>query len=274
MTGLRVSCEGISFSYQVGERRVAALRDVSVSLSAGSSTALLGPAGSGKSTLLLVLRGLLEPDEGTISLDGLESSGEGFAPVQRSIGLVFQQAERQLFAATAEEDVAFGPRQLGWSADEVRGAVEEALERVGLPSPLFGQRHPYALSGGEQRRLALAGVLAMRPRALLLDEPFVGLDPAARRDLSGILRGLADGGHTLLLATHEVDRAWELCDERVILAEGSVVASGSWSFEDGGAELLAAHRLQTPTLVELWRRLGRSLVAPPRTAADAAEGLV
>ena len=273
MTGLGMVCEGLSFAYQAGEQRVLALRDISLSLAPGSSTALLGPAGSGKSTLLLILRGLLDPDEGEVRLGGVGMADRGYAEAQRSVGLVFQQAERQLFAATCEEDVAFGPRQLGWPPQQVQEAVAEAMERVGLSPALFGRRHPYALSGGEQRRLALAGVLAMRPRALLLDEPFVGLDPAARRDLSAILRGLATSGETVVLATHEVDRAWELCEQRVVLAGGRLAASGAWDFAAGGVELLESHGLQVPTLVELWRRLGRPLAHPPRTATAAAEAL-
>jgi energy-coupling factor transporter ATP-binding protein EcfA2 len=186
---------------------------------------------------------------------------------------VFQTPELQLFAVSAREDVAFGPRRLGWSETEVAAAVDEAMELVGLPPARFGGRHPYALSGGEQRRLALAGVLAMRPRLLLLDEPFVSLDPATRRELAGILRRLRRDGVTLVLATHDVDLAWALCDELLVLEGGRVAVRGPWDLTARGRELLAASRLHEPFLVRLWRRLGRDPAAAPRTVAEAAEAL-
>jgi energy-coupling factor transporter ATP-binding protein EcfA2 len=157
--------------------------------------------------------------------------------------------------------------------DEVTIAVEEALELVALPPDRFGERHPYALSGGEQRRLALAGVLAMRPRLLLLDEPFVSLDPATRRELAGILSRLRDVGVTLVLATHDVDLAWALCDDLLLLEAGRVVAAGSWDFGAEGDGLLGAERLREPFLVQVWRRLGRDPNEAPRTYAEAAETL-
>jgi cobalt/nickel transport system ATP-binding protein len=144
---------------------------------------------------------------------------------------------------------------------------------VGLPGAEFAERHPYALSGGEQRRLALAGVLAMRPRLLLLDEPFVSLDPGTRRQLADILERLKAAGVTLLLATHDVDLAWALCDELMVLGEGRVVAAGAWDFSTAGRELLVDNRLRQPFFVELWRRLGRDPRQAPRTAAQAAEAL-
>ena len=272
--GCSLEAEGLAFAYREGERTVAALAGVSVALRPGSSTALLGPTGSGKSTLLLLLRGLLVPDAGVVRINGLGPDQDGYAKAQLTVGVVFQQAERQLFAATARDDVAFGPRQLGWSPEQVDRAVTDALESVGLPREKFGARHPYSLSGGEQRRLALAGVLAMRPQALLLDEPFAGLDPGARRDLTATLLRLREGGQTLLLATHDVDQAWTLCGERVILAGGRVQAAGAWSFDSGGVEALEQNRLRLPSLVDLWRKLGRSAGEAPHTAAEAAEALL
>jgi energy-coupling factor transport system ATP-binding protein len=272
--GCFIEAEGLSFAYAEGDRRVVALADVSLRLERAACSALLGPTGSGKSTLLFLLRGLLEPDAGAVHIDGLAPGDAAFAAAQRSVGVVFQQAERQLFAISAREDVAFGPRQLGWGDDAVDAAVTDALDVVGLPEDRFGDRHPYSLSGGEQRRLALAGVLAMRPRALLLDEPFVGLDPGARRDLAATVGRLRDGGRTILLATHDVDQAWALCDERIVLAGGRVAAAGEWSFDAEGVSVLEANRLRVPSLVGLWQRLGRPAGEAPRTAAAAAEALL
>ena len=269
--GMSLCCEDVTFAYDEGGRPVPALEAVSFSFDAGAAVALLGPSGSGKSTLLQVLRGLLEPAQGRVLLDGVERRDPEAPRLQRQVGLVFQTPELQLFAATAAQDVSFGPRQLGWAGDVVEAAVDAALELVGLPRAEFGERHPYSLSGGEQRRLALAGVLAMQPRALLLDEPFVSLDPASRRDLAAVLSRLAERGTTVVFATHDVDAAWSLCDEAVVLAGGRVVSAGRWVPAQGG--VAGAGPVRAPLLVELWRRLGRDSAEAPRTAAQAAESL-
>jgi energy-coupling factor transport system ATP-binding protein len=271
--GMSLACRAVGFSYQEAQAPIPALREVSFELGAGRSLALLGASGSGKSTLLQVVKGLDGPEDGAVLLDGAGAGEAGYAGLQRQVGLVFQTPELQLFATSAREDVAFGPRRLGWAEDDVTAAVDEALELVGLPPEQFGDRHPYALSGGEQRRLALAGVLAMRPRLLLLDEPFVSLDPATRRELVAILSRLRADGVTLVLATHDVDLAWALCDELLLLDAGRVAAAGAWDLGDAGRELLAASRLREPFLVELWRRLGRDPQEAPRTSAEAAEAL-
>ncbi len=271
--GMALACEGLGFSYEEARAPIPALRSVRFDLAAGRALALLGASGSGKSTLLQVIKGLDAPETGRVMLDGAEASQPGYAGLQRQVGLVFQTPELQLFAVSAREDVAFGPRRLGWPDAEVAAAVDEAMELVGLPPERFGARHPYALSGGEQRRLALAGVLAMRPRLLLLDEPFVSLDPATRRELVRILTRLREQGVTLVLATHDVDLAWALCDELLVLDEGRVAAAGAWDVGEAGRRLLTASRLREPFLVELWRRLGRDPAEAPRTAAEAAEAL-
>jgi len=270
---MSLTCGGVSFSYEEARAAIPALRDVSFELRAGGSLALMGASGSGKSTLLQVIRGLDAPESGAVLLDAAGPVDAGYAVLQREVGLVFQAPELQLFAATARDDVAFGPRRLGWPEAQVGAAVDTALDVVGLPPAHFAERHPYALSGGEQRRLALAGVLAMRPRLLLLDEPFVSLDPGTRRQLVGILERLKAAGVTLLLATHDVDLAWALCDELLVLGEGRVVAAGPWDFGIDAGRLLAANRLREPFFVELWRRLGRDPQRAPRSATEAAEAL-
>ena len=271
--GMSLECRAVGFSYEEAQAPIAALREVSVELGAGRSLALLGASGSGKSTLLQVVKGLDPPESGAVLLDGAGAGEAAYAGLQRQVGLVFQTPELQLFATSAREDVAFGPRRLGWTEDEVAAAVDDALRLVDLPPEQFGDRHPYALSGGEQRRLALAGVLAMRPRLLLLDEPFVSLDPATRRELVTILSRLRADGVTLVLATHDVDLAWALCDELLVLDAGCVASAGAWDLGDAGRELLAASRLREPFLVELWRRLGRDPREAPHTSAEAAEAL-
>ncbi len=270
---MTLGCRALRFDYEEARAAIPALRDVSFDLGAGRSLALLGASGSGKSTLLQVIKGLDEPETGEVVLDGAGPEDASYAERRRQVGLVFQTPELQLFATSAWEDVAFGPRRLGWTESEVAAAVDEALDLVGLPPGEFGDRHPYALSGGEQRRLALAGVLAMRPRLLLLDEPFVSLDPATRRELARILARLRSAGVTLVLATHDVDLAWALCDQLLVLDQGTVVAAGPWDLGEDGRRLLAASRLREPFLVELWRRLGRDPGEAPRTFAEAAEVL-
>ncbi len=271
--GMSLACEALAFSYEEARERLPALRDVSFSLAPGGSLALLGASGAGKSTLLQVVKGLDEAESGAVVLDGLRPGDRAYALARRQTGLVFQTAELQLFAASAREDVAFGPRRLGWSGEVVNAAVDEALDLVGLAPAQFADRHPYALSGGERRRLALAGVLAMKPRLLLLDEPFVSLDPRTRRDLVAVLERLRSGGVTVVLATHDVDLAWALCEEHLVLGHGKVVTAGAWDFGSSGG-LDVAGRLREPFLVQLWRRLGRDPSLAPRTVAAAAEVLV
>ena len=148
---MALACRDLGFSYEEARTPIPALRGVGFELAAGRSLALLGASGSGKSTLLQVIKGLDAPEAGDVLLDGREGSRPGYAGLQRQVGLVFQTPELQLFAASAREDVAFGPRRLGWPEAEVAAAVDEAMELVGLPPERFGGRHPYALSGGEQR---------------------------------------------------------------------------------------------------------------------------
>jgi len=269
---MSLACEAVAFSYEEAREKLTALRDVTFSVPAGGSLALLGASGAGKSTLLQVVKGLDEVESGAVLLDGLAPGHSGYALARRQTGLVFQSAELQLFAASAREDVAFGPRRLGWDEARVAEAVDEALDLVGLPPALFAERHPYALSGGERRRLALAGVLAMKPRLLLLDEPFVSLDPRTRQDLVMVLERLRASGVTVVLATHDIDLAWALCDEHLVLERGEVAAAGAWDFGPSGG-LLAGGRLREPFLVQLWRRLGRDAASAPRTVAAAAEAL-
>jgi cobalt/nickel transport system ATP-binding protein len=271
--GMAVACRHVSFSYAEGDTAMPALRDVGFELAPGGSLALLGPSGAGKSTLLQVVRGLLSAEAGEVSLDGLSAAAAAYPQLQRQVGIVFQSPELQLFASSASEDVAFGPRRLGWSDGDVATAVGAALELVGLPEETYGDRHPYTLSGGEQRRLAVAGVLAMRPRLLLLDEPFVSLDPATRRQLAAILARLRESGVSMVLATHDVDLAWALCDQRLLLADGEVLAHDAWDFHAEGGDLMERNRLREPFLVQLWRRLGRDPRTAPHTYAEAAKEL-
>ena len=250
-----------------------AIVDVSMSVRPGASVALLGATGAGKSTLLQLVRGLLEPEMGLVRLDGVAPGEAGYAERRRADRPRVPDARDAALRHECPGGCRLRPAPAGLGASTTwTRPSRKPWNRSGLPPEQFGARHPYSLSGGEQRRLALAGVLAMRPRVLLLDEPFASLDPGARRELGAVLRALLATGMGMVLATHDVDQAWALCDERVVLSAGRVVAAGDWGFGAGGEEALERHRLRVPCLVELWRRLGRATSAAPQVGRAGRRG--
>lgn len=205
-----------------------ALRDVSLTVRRGEFLGLAGHTGSGKSTLVQHLNGLIRPQEGSVCALGLDlSSKKGAAAVKAKVGVVFQYPERQLFAETVAQDVAFGPRNLGLPQDEVVRRVATSLSRVGLDLAAIGDKSPFELSGGQQRRVAFAGVLAMEPEVLVLDEPMAGLDPAARRDFLELIDRLHREGLTVVMVSHSMDDLANCCDRIVVMNEGAVFADGT-----------------------------------------------
>ena len=205
-----------------------ALRDVSLTVRRGEFLGLAGHTGSGKSTLVQHLNGLIRPQEGTVRALGLDlSQKKDAAAVKAKVGVVFQYPERQLFAETVAQDVAFGPHNLGLSQDEIARRVESSLARVGLDLATVGEKSPFELSGGQQRRVAFAGVLAMEPEVLVLDEPMAGLDPAARRDFLELIGRLHDEGLTVVMVSHSMDDLANCCDRIVVMNEGAVFAEGT-----------------------------------------------
>ena len=205
-----------------------ALRDVSLTVRRGEFLGLAGHTGSGKSTLVQHLNGLIRPQEGGVCALGLDlSSKKGASAVKAKVGVVFQYPERQLFAETVAQDVAFGPRNLGLPQDEVVRRVATSLARVGLDLAAIGDKSPFELSGGQQRRVAFAGVLAMEPEVLVLDEPMAGLDPAARRDFLGLIDRLHREGLTVVMVSHSMDDLANCCDRIVVMNEGAVFADGT-----------------------------------------------
>jgi energy-coupling factor transport system ATP-binding protein len=217
-----LSASGAGYVYGAGEPwAVDAVRGVDLDLDLGGVHLIVGPTGSGKSTLLKLLSGLLEPTTGAVSVDGRDARDVS----RGTVGLAFQEPESQLFADTVSEDVAFGPRNLGMSETDAHASTRTALEAVGLDVEEFGERSPFTLSGGECRRVALAGILAMQPRYLLLDEPTAGLDSAGRaavRDTVARLRGSTG----VAIVTHDAEEFLGECDQLVMLREGTVVFSG------------------------------------------------
>ena len=205
-----------------------ALRDVSLTVRRGEFLGLAGHTGSGKSTLVQHLNGLIRPQEGFVRALGLDlANKKDAAAVKAKVGVVFQYPERQLFAETVTQDVAFGPHNLGLPQDEVDRRVESSLSRVGLDLSTVGDKSPFELSGGQQRRVAFAGVLAMEPEVLVLDEPMAGLDPAARRDFLELIDRLHRDGLTVVMVSHSMDDLANCCDRIVVMNEGAVFAEGT-----------------------------------------------
>ncbi len=225
-----VELRALAHAYDDG---TAALRGVDLSIPAGAAVAIVGANGAGKSTLLQHLNGLLLPSSGSVHIDGLQLSRATLAEVRRKVGYVFQDADDQLFMPTVQDDVAFGPLNLGWSAQEAQARVEYALRAVGAWQ--LAARTPYRLSGGEKRAVAIAGVLAMAPPILVLDEPSSSLDPAGRRRLIDLLRGFT---HTRIIATHDLNLALEVCPRVVLLHQGRVAADGEAAMVLGDTALL------------------------------------
>ncbi len=208
--------------------RAWALRDVTFTLADGEFIGLAGHTGSGKSTLIQHANGLLHPTVGRILFDGGDLADKRVAQACRSaVGLVFQYPEHQLFAATVREDVAFGPRNLGLSDEEIAERVGEALRLVHLDEEDIGERSPFELSGGQQRRVAFAGVLAMRPRVLVMDEPVAGLDPVARAEFLELIGELHRSGLSIIMASHSMEDLARLADRILVLAEGEIFRVGA-----------------------------------------------
>lgn len=205
-----------------------ALRDVSLTVRRGEFLGLAGHTGSGKSTLVQHLNGLIRPQEGFVRALGLDlANKKDAAAVKAKVGVVFQYPERQLFAETVVQDVAFGPHNLGLPQAEVVHRVKSSLARVGLDLATVGDKSPFELSGGQQRRVAFAGVLAMEPEVLVLDEPMAGLDPAARRDFLELIDRLHRDGLTVVMVSHSMDDLANCCDRIVVMNEGAVFAEGT-----------------------------------------------
>jgi energy-coupling factor transport system ATP-binding protein len=263
-----IRCEHLTYVYGRGTPlEVQALTDVSVTIEAGEIIGVIGATGSGKSTLVQHMNGLLRPTSGRVLLDGADIHARRVdrRRIRQQIGLLFQYPEQQLFEETVLADVAFGPRNLGLPEEDARDRARRALEQVGLPPDRFGSRSPFELSGGEMRRAAIAGILAMEPRMLILDEPTAGLDPAGRRDLLSHIRRLHDSrALTIILITHSMDAVAQLCRRLLVLDRGRLVADGPIRAVFADTSRLAALGLGLPQVTQLAHRLrGRGLPVRP-----------
>jgi cobalt/nickel transport system ATP-binding protein len=228
----------LAYAYADGHQ---ALYGVDLHVHRGERVALLGPNGAGKTTLVLHLNGILTAGRGAVRVCGLEVARPNLQEIRRRVGVVFQDPDDQLFMPTVRDDVAFGPANLGVRGAELHERVAEALDQVGMGE--YADRPPHHLSFGQRRRVAVATVLAMRPEILVLDEPSSNLDPTARRELADILLGL---DVTVLMVTHDLPYALELCPRSVVLSDGVIVADGPTSAVLGDESLMRAHRLELP----------------------------
>lgn len=249
MTAPAVEVQGVGFSYPAGHP---VLAGIDLRVARGERLAILGPNGAGKTTLLLHLNGILAPTEGTVTVGGVRVERSTLAEVRRAVGFVFQDPGDQLFMRSVREDVGFGPSNLGLRGAPLDARVMAALDAVGLRE--LADRSSHHLSFGEQRRIAVATVLAMDPDLLVLDEPSSNLDPRARRQLVELLRHL---DLTLVLATHDIALALELCPRSVVMVDGAVVRDGPTAALLGDDDLLATAGLELPY------GLDRRLLADP-----------
>ena len=238
---LAVDVKDLHYHYSDGTE---ALRWVSFQIAQGECVGLIGPNGAGKSTLLLHLNGILPdaPDAGgSVTILGKQVRRENIADIRRTVGLLFQDPDDQLFCPTIFDDVAFGPQQFGVRGDALAGLVRESLTSVGLTG--FEKRSPQRLSGGEKKRACLAGILACKPEVLVLDEPTAGLDPRGRREFKALLRSLPG---TKLIATHDLELVADLCSRTLVMDDGRIVAHGKTIDLLSNDELMLAHGLERP----------------------------
>ena len=284
---LPIELKDISYTYMPGtpyERK--ALRHVSLTIADGTFVAIAGHTGSGKSTLLQHLNGLLTPTTGQVFVDGVDLSpkqrSEKLAALaaRRSVGMVFQYAENQLFEETIYEDIAFGPRNFGCEEAEIDKRVRGAMALVNLDFETYKDRSPFQLSGGQMRRVALAGVLALQPRYLVLDEPTAGLDPKGRKALLQVIRELhKNAGTTIIFVSHNMDDIFALADEVVVMKQGELLLSGTPAEVFPQTERIAEAGLRPPQLMALLSRVQAAGVALSaedllsRTPAEAARAI-
>ena len=254
-----IALENVSFTYQEGTPLAStALSDVSLTIEDGSYTALIGHTGSGKSTILQLLNGLLVPSQGSVrvfdTLITSTSKNKDIRQIRKQVGLVFQFAENQIFEETVLKDVAFGPQNFGVSEEDAEQIAREKLALVGIDKSLF-DRSPFELSGGQMRRVAIAGILAMEPAILVLDEPTAGLDPLGRKELMNLFRKLHQSGMTIVLVTHLMDDVAEYANQVYVMEKGRLVKGGKPSdiFQD--VVFMEEVQLGVPKITAFCKRL-------------------
>lgn len=264
-----IEARDVRYSYSDGPE---ALCGVSLAIDAGKKVALVGPNGAGKSTLMLMFNGIVRPTSGEVLFKGqtLKYDSRSLRDIRRKVGMVFQNPDDQIFAPTVEQDVAFGPVNLGFEREKVERYVSYALEYVGLSG--YERRPPHHLSGGEKKRVAIAGVLAMEPEVMILDEPTSNLDPASSEELMEMLDELNCCDKTLIISTHDVELAYRWADEVVLMEGGGMLHRGSAQEVFSDLDLVKRARMKLPMVMEVYRELsGRGVLSqdrPPRNVLE------
>ena len=254
-----IALENVNFTYQEGTPLAStALSDVSLTIEDGSYTALIGHTGSGKSTILQLLNGLLVPSQGSVrvfdTLITSTSKNKDIRQIRKQVGLVFQFAENQIFEETVLKDVAFGPQNFGVSEEDAEQIAREKLALVGIDESLF-DRSPFELSGGQMRRVAIAGILAMEPAILVLDEPTAGLDPLGRKELMNLFKKLHQSGMTIVLVTHLMDDVAEYANQVYVMEKGRLVKFGKPSDVFQDVVFMEEVQLGVPKITAFCKRL-------------------
>lgn len=255
MTNIQLSTENLSFTYPDGTQ---ALKNINIEIEKGEKVAIIGPNGAGKSTLFSHFNGLTEPTSGCVKIEDKPISFEKdeLLKVRQKVGIVFQDPNDQLFAPTVKEDIAFGPMNLGLSYDEVEKRVEDALKMVGMEN--YEDKTPHHLSGGQQKRIAIAGIIAMKPELMILDEPTAGLDPDGVEKVLNIMNQLNEEGMTLIISSHDIDMISKYADKIFVLYNGEIIESGNKNKIFSDMELLKKAHLRTPITTEILYNLKES----------------
>lgn len=265
-----IKLNNVAFAYPNSKRL--ALTKINLTIAAGSFTALVGHTGSGKSTLVSLIDGLLKPTAGqlTVGEKTVDASArrQDLAKLRQHVGFVFQFPEQQLFAETVAKDIAFGPENLGWGQERVTEAVRQAMTAVGLPEEL-AERSPFMLSGGQMRRVAIAGVLAMQPEILILDEPTAGLDARSTAQLLDLIAKFYREGRTIILITHQMEQMARYADQVVVMNHGQLVTATTPDQLFTNDQLMAANQLARPAAVQIAHQLrSRGLDLPAVLTLD------
>ena len=255
---MSLEVKNLTHTYSEGSAlQQTAVHDVSLTIDEGEFVAIVGHTGSGKSTLVQHLNGLLKPTSGQVLVDGEDMNGEGVNKrlIRQKVGLVFQYPEYQLFEETVAKDIAFGPKNQGLPAEEIDRRVRKAMAHVHLDYDKYAERSPFELSGGQMRRVAIAGVLAMEPRYLILDEPAAGLDPKGRDRILGMVKELHEEGVTVVMVSHSMDDCARLATRMIVMSKGTVAASDTPRSLFAQPELMASVGLGVPEAAKLCQLL-------------------
>lgn len=267
---MRLILEKLSYTYQPGTPMASdALKNIDLTVSEGEYLFIIGHTGSGKSTLVQHLNGLLKPTGGNVYLeqDGVRKNIRdrdfSMKTLRQAVGMVFQYPEHQLFEETVYKDIAFGPRNMGLDENEISRRVHTAMEQVGLEFALFAEKSPFELSGGQMRRVAIAGVLAMQPRILVMDEPAAGLDPLGREGILDMIRALHENGTGIVMISHSMDDVARYATRVCVLEKGEKVMEGTPGEVFARADRLKEMGLDIPVCSELTLRLREKGLAFP-----------